>query len=181
MSGLELNKIIAAVLVAGLIGMTTGNIADILYKPNINAKHGYTVEVTETTPQSTTVPEDIEVKVDVIALLAKANVENGANLIKKCTICHDLTKDGPNRVGPNLWGIIGNKKAHRSDFAYSKALADKGGTWTYEDLFHMIHKPASFIPGTKMNFIGFKKPEDVADVIAYLNTLSDNPAPLPTK
>ena len=57
----------------------------------------------------------------------------------------------------------------------------KGGTWTYEDLYHMIHKPTEYIPGTKMNFIGFKKPEDVADVIAYLRSLSDNPVPLPTK
>lgn len=181
MSGLELNKIVAAILVAGLIGMTTGNLADILYKPNINAKHGYTIEVSDTVAQNVNTHENMEVKVDIIALLAKASVENGANLIKKCTICHDLTKNGPNRVGPNLWGIVGNKKAHRSDFAYSKALMEKGGTWTYEELFHMIQKPASFIPGTKMNFIGFKKPEDVADVIAYLNTLSDNPEALPNK
>jgi len=121
----------------------------------------------------------VEVKVDVIALLSKASAENGANLVKKCAVCHDFTKGGPNRVGPNLWGIVGNKTAHRDDFSYSKALLEKKSTWTYENLFHMIHKPAEFIPGTKMNFIGFKKPEDVADVIEYLRTLSDNPVPLP--
>ncbi|MEK6734228.1 MAG: cytochrome c family protein, partial [Pseudomonadota bacterium] len=109
------------------------------------------------------------------------NSENGAILAKKCAVCHDFTKNGPNRVGPNLWGIVNNKKAHRADYTYSKALAGKGGVWSYEDLFHMIHKPMEFLPGTKMNFIGFKKPEDVADVIAYLRSLSDNPAPLPTK
>ncbi len=180
MSGLELNKVVAAVLVAGLVGMVTGNLADILYQPNINAKHGYTIAVTEEAPVASGA-EVIEVKVDIIALLSKANVDNGANLIKKCSICHDFTKGGPNRVGPNMWGIVGNKKAHRDDFVYSKALATKGGTWIYEDLYHMISKPSSFLPGTKMNFIGFKKPEDVADVIAYLRTLSDNPVPLPTK
>ncbi len=181
MSGLELNKIVAAVLVAGLAAMVTGNLADILYKPNINAKHGYTIETTASANNVAEASEAVEVKVDIIALLSKASVENGANLIKKCTICHDFTKGGPNRVGPNMWGIVGNKKAHRDDFAYSKALSEKGGTWTYEDLFHMIHKPSAFIPGTKMNFIGFKKPEDVADVIAYLRTLSDRAVPLPTK
>ena len=180
MSGLEFNKIAAAVLVAGLVGMVTGNLADILYKPNLNAKHGYTVEVTQTAIANEAT-EGLEVKVDIIELLSKASIDNGANLIKKCSICHDFTKGGPNRVGPNMWGIVGNKKAHRDDFSYSKALATKGGTWTYEDLYHMIRKPAEFIPGTKMNFIGFKKPEDVADVIAYLRTLSDNPVPLPTK
>ena len=180
MSGLELNKIVAAVLVAGLIGMVTANLADALYKPNINPKHGYTIETAEAVSNNSE-NEAVEVKVDVIALLAKASVENGSKLIKKCTICHDFTKGGPNKVGPNMWGIVNNKKAHRNDFNYSKALNEKGGTWTYEDLFHMINKPSAFIPGTNMRFIGFKKPEDVADVIAYLNTLSDSPTPLPTK
>lgn len=178
MSGLELNKIVASVLVAGLIGMVAGNFADILYKPKINAKQGYVVEVTQNTPNSPEGSAEIEVKVDVIALLAKASISNGANLIKKCAMCHDFTKNGPNRIGPNMWNIVNNKKGHRSDFSYSKALLDKGGKWTYEDLYHMINKPSAFIPGTKMNFIGFKKPEDVVDVIAYLNSLSDNPAPL---
>ena len=176
MSGLELNKIIASVLVAGLVGMVAGNFADILYRPNINAKQGYTVEVTETPAASDS--QEIEVKVDIIALLAKANVDNGANLVKKCTICHDFTNGGPNKVGPNMWNVVNNKKGHRSDFQYSKALLEKGGTWTYEDLYHMINKPNKFIPGTKMNFVGFKKPEDVVDVIAYLRTLSNNPAPI---
>ena len=180
MSGLEWNKIIAAILVAGLIGMVSGNLANILYRPDINAKAGYVIEVTETAP-AVGGSEPVEVAVDIIALLAKANADNGANLVKKCSICHDFTKGGPNRVGPNLWNIVDNKKGHRNDFAYSKALLAKGGTWTYEDLYHMINRPSAFIPGTKMNFIGFKKPQDVADVIAYLRTLSDSPVPLPTK
>ncbi len=177
MSGLELNKIIASVLVAGLIGMVAGNVADILYQPKINVKQGYEVEVTQAAPVAAA-DQELEVQVDVIALLANASVSNGANLVKKCTMCHDFTKGGPNRVGPNMWNVVNNKKGHRSDFQYSKALLAKGGTWTYQDLYHMINKPSSFIPGTKMNFIGFKKPEDVVDVIAYLRTLSDNPAPI---
>jgi cytochrome c len=179
MSNLELNKVVAAVLVAGLVGMAAGNLSDILYKPNLNVKHGYKVEVTEV-PVAGTVPA-AEVKVDIIELLAKSSAESGAKLIKKCTLCHSFTKGGPNKIGPNLWNIVENKKVHRDDFSYSKALKAKGGTWNYEDLYHMIHKPMEFVPGTKMNFIGFKKPQDVADVIAYLRTLSDNPVPLPTK
>jgi cytochrome c len=178
MSNLELNKVVASVLVAGLVGMAAGNLSDILYKPNLNAKHGYTIELTEA-PVTGTAP--VEVKVDIIELLAKSNADNGAKLVKKCALCHSFTKGGPNKVGPNLWGIVENKKIHRDDFSYSKALTAKGGTWTYEDLYHMIHKPMEYIPGTKMNFIGLKKPQDVADVIAYLRTLSDNPVPLPTK
>lgn len=177
MSGLELNKIVASVLVAGLVGLVVGNLADILYQPDLNAKQGYKVAVTESS-FSTVEEKTVEVKVDIIELLSKASVENGAKLIKKCAVCHDFTKGGPNRVGPNLWNIVNNKTAHRDDFTYSKALASKNETWTYENLYHMIHHPNEFIPGTKMNFIGFKKPEDVADVIAYLRSLSDNPAPI---
>ncbi|MCT4635691.1 MAG: cytochrome c family protein [Rickettsiales bacterium] len=176
MSGLELNKIIASVLVAGLIGMVAGNFADILYHPKINVKPGYIVEVSETAQSVDS--QEVEVEVDIIALLAKADVNKGAKLVKKCVMCHDFTKGGPNKIGPNMWNIVNNKKGHMSGFAYSKALLEKGGTWTYEDLYHMINKPKTFIPGTKMNFIGFKNPEDVADVIAYLNTLSDNPVPI---
>ncbi len=179
MAGLELNKIVASVLVAGLVGMVAGNFADILYKPNINAKPGYVVEVgADTTVPAAGAAGEVDVQVDVIALLAKANVENGANLVKKCTICHDFTKNGPNKVGPNMWDVVNAKKGSKAGFQYSQSLLAKGGTWTYEDLYHMINKPSSFIPGTKMNFIGFKKPQDVADVIAYLNSLSDNPAPI---
>lgn len=178
MSGLELNKVIASILVAGLIAMVAGNLADILYKPKINVKSGYTVEISG--DSVATDSGAVEVKVDIIALLAKANANNGANLIRKCEICHTFTEGGANKIGPNLWNIVGNKKGHRDDFQYSKALIAKGGTWTYEDLYHMINKPSAFIPGTKMNFIGFKKPEDVADIIAYMRSLSDNPIPLPT-
>jgi cytochrome c len=179
MAGLELNKIIASVLVAGLVGMVAGNFADVLYRPNINAKPGYVVEVGagDTAPVAGA-GDEVEVQVDIIALLAKASVENGANLVKKCTICHDFTKDGPNKVGPNMWNIVNAKKGGKAGFQYSQSLLTKGGTWTYEDLYHMINKPSSFIPGTKMNFMGFKKPQDVADVIAYLHSLSDNPAPI---
>ena len=176
---LERNKILASVLVAGLIAMVTGNLADMLYRPNINAKPGYIVETTDDSQSNQSAK--VEVKVDIIDLLSKASASKGASLIKKCSICHDFTKGGPNRLGPNLWNIVGNKKAHSPSFAYSKALLAKGGTWTYEDLYHMIRKPSEYLPGTKMNFIGFKKPEDVADIIAYLRTLSDNPVPLPTK
>lgn len=176
---MERNKIFASLLVAGLIAMVSGNLANILYRPNINARPGYAVEVTQSAPAGEAAA--VEPLVNIIELLAKADANHGQELVKKCAICHDFTKDGPNRVGPNLWGIVGNKKAHRSDFTYSKALATKGGTWVYDDLYHMIHRPMEFLPGTKMNFIGFKKPQDVADVIAYLRTLSDNPVPLPTK
>src|SRR5258708_1661963 len=112
--------------------------------------------------------------------LAGANVEAGkAIFMKQCFTCHTIDKGGPNKVGPNQWGVVGRKKAGHEGFSYSSALQAKGGEWTYEDINHMIYKPQAFVRGTKMAFAGLPKEQDRADVIAYLRTMSDNPPPLP--
>jgi len=96
-----------------------------------------------------------------------------------CFTCHTVDKGGVNKVGPNQWDIVGRKKASHEGFSYSSALQSKGGDWTYEDINHMIFKPQAFVRGTKMAFAGLAKEQDRADVIAYLRTMSDTPAPLP--
>ena len=112
-------------------------------------------------------------------LLASASVEKGETSAKKCIACHTFTKGGPNRVGPNLWGIVGRPKGSEAGFAYSDAIKKKGGNWTIDDLSAFLTNPRAFAPGTKMTFVGLSKGSERADVIAYLNTLADNPAPLP--
>jgi cytochrome c len=116
---------------------------------------------------------------DIKPLLASAPVDQGETLFKKCTACHTGEKGGANKVGPNLWGVVGGPKAHSEAFSYSKALKEKGGEWSYEDLNHFIASPKGFAPGTKMTFAGLKKAEERAALIAYLRTLDDSPAPLP--
>jgi len=170
MDGLELNKIAASVLVAGIVIMLVSNIADILYKPEKEFKRGYEVEVSEdVASHGPDVKEDKPI--DVAAVMAKADSTRGQTDIKKCSICHTFTKGGANKVGPNLFGIVGAKKAHKDDFTYSKTLATKGGSWSKEDLLHFIISPRKFLPGTKMAFAGYKNPQDAADVVAYLETL----------
>jgi len=169
MDGLELNKIAASVLVAGIVIMLISNIADILYKPEKQFKRGYEVEVSEDVSHG---PEKKEAAVlDVALVMSKADAARGQADIKKCLICHTFTSGGPNKVGPNLWGIVGAKKAHKDDFSYSKTLATKGGSWSKEDLLHFIISPRNFLPGTKMAFAGYKEAQDAADVVAYLSTL----------
>jgi cytochrome c len=94
--------------------------------------------------------------------------------------CHNFQKGGPNAVGPNLYGIVGRPRASAPGFAYSDAMKAKGGEWTIDDLNKFLTNPREFVPGTKMTFAGLPRESQRADVIAYLNTLADNPKPLPT-
>ena len=113
------------------------------------------------------------------ALLASADTAAGEKVFKKCKSCHTVEQGGKNKVGPNLWNVVGGPKAHAEGFAYSDAVSGLGGEWTYEDLDAYLTKPKDFAPGTKMSFAGLKKPGDRASVIVYLRTLSDSPKPLP--
>lgn len=116
---------------------------------------------------------------DAMAMLATADAGAGAKSFKKCKACHSTAKGGKNKVGPNLWDVVGRAKAGVSGFKFSGALKGLGGDWTYKDLDAFLAKPKAFAKGTKMSFAGLKKPKDRANVIIYLRSLSDQPKPLP--
>jgi cytochrome c len=111
--------------------------------------------------------------------LATADVGRGQILAKICAACHTLKKGGGTIVGPNLWGVVGRPKGAQPGFNYSAALQAKGGNWTNDDLDHFVTSPSGFVPGTKMPFAGVPNADERADIISYLNSLSDTPAPLP--
>ncbi|HVR68177.1 MAG TPA: cytochrome c family protein [Verrucomicrobiae bacterium] len=178
MSSLETNKIVGAVLVAGMALLVTHIVADKLVEPH--AIHAAAVTVPEGQSGGTTEPAAPAAVEPVSGLLAAADPAKGAELFKKCGACHTAEKGGDAKVGPNLWGIVGNKHAHMEGYAYSdamKAMADH--EWTYEELNAFLASPKTHIPGTKMTFPGLKKVEDRASVIAYLRTMADSPVPLP--
>ena len=121
-----------------------------------------------------------EAEQPIAALLAGADAAKGEGVFKKCTACHTIAKGGPNGTGPNLWGVMGAPIGkHAAGFAYSPALSGKGGNWDWESMSQWLKSPRDFAPGTKMTFAGLGKPEDRANLLAYMNTQSDSPLPLP--
>ena len=111
--------------------------------------------------------------------LASADPAKGSEVFKKCAACHVVAKGGPNGVGPNLYGTMGKPHGHVPGFGYSAALKGVPGVWDWASMNKWLANPKGYAPGTKMTFAGLSKPEDRANVIAYLNTTSDSPLPLP--
>ena len=113
---------------------------------------------------------------DLESVLATADPGRGKKIFRKCVLCHTVEKDGGAKLGPNLWGIVGAPVAARGGFSYSKALMEFGGNWAPERLDAYLNKPRMLVKGTSMIFVGLKHENDRADVIAFMNLMSDSPA-----
>jgi len=175
----ELNKVLGAIL-GTCLGLLAINIAaGAIFAPTNPAKPGYEIEVPEQKPGGQPQQQPQEQQQPIEQLLANADVGRGENAAKKCAACHTFNKGGRPLVGPNLWGVVGRPKGSEAGFNYSAAIKSKGGNWTIDDINQFITNPKAFVPGTNMTFAGVPRATERADIIAYLNGLSDNPAPLP--
>ncbi len=177
-ASLEANKIVGAILTAGIIASASGNLARILYKPEELEEPVFRVEAAA--PGEAVAAEgEAATEKPLAVLLAEADADNGAKVAKKCIGCHSVNQGEKDKVGPNLWGILGRPIAAREGYAYSDALRSLDGEWTWERLDAFIADPKGFAPGTKMSFGGIKKAEDRADLLVWLQGLAEEPLPLP--
>lgn len=166
---MEQNKILAAILVAGIIAMLAGFVAHLVVHPHALEENAFKIEgvVAAMPGNATAAPAEAE---PINDLLVTANATQGEKISKVCASCHTFDKGGPHRVGPNLSGIVGAKHAHAGDYAYSDAMKASSGNWDTDSLNKFLWSPKKFIPGTKMSFAGLKKPEDRAALIKWLQT-----------
>lgn len=177
MGGMEFNKVFAAILVAGIIAMFAGFVAEKLTNPHPLKENAFKIEGVEVAGGGAKVEKMAE---PIMAMLASADVARGQKLSKACAACHSFDKGGNNGVGPNLYGVVGAKKQAHAGFTYSGVMNSQGvDYWTYDSLNKFLWKPKKYAPGTKMNYVGIKKPEDRAAMIAWLRTLSDSPKAFP--
>jgi cytochrome c len=180
MDSFELNKIIGAILGTLLFVMGVGFLAEAIYEPAHGTGPGYDLPAPSEEPGTGDTGGPAAGPVDIGTLLAKADPKAGEAAAKKCVSCHDFTKGGPNKTGPNLYGIVGEKIADVPGFAFSDALkAHASETWDYDKLNQWLISPKGFAPGTKMTYAGDKDDADRANIIAYLSTLSEKPVPFP--
>jgi cytochrome c len=178
MKDLEPNKIFAAILVAGIVASLAGFIATKTMAVAPLKQNAFKIEGVASAPgEAAPVEEKAQ---PILDMIATADVSKGAQISKICSACHVFDKGGPNGLGPNLWGVVGRPKGSHPGYDYSDGMKHKGGNWTYEDLNQFIYKPKAYVDGTKMGFVGLKKPADRAAIIAWLRTLSDSPVPEPT-
>lgn len=114
---------------------------------------------------------------DLGTLLASADAAAGEKIFAKCTACHTIDQGGADGIGPNLYGVMGKPIGkHAAGFAYSSALSGHGGDWSWENMNEWLTSPRAFANGTKMSFAGLGKPEDRANVMAFLATYGGAPA-----
>lgn len=176
MDNYEWNRLAGWVLAAAVAILGLSIISGMVYAPKVAETKGYKVEgVVEETAEATAAPAEQPIAV----FLATADVARGEAQFKKCAACHTIDKGGANGIGPNLYGIMGAKVAHLPSFGYSAAVQGHGGNWDWDAMNQWLANPRGFIPGNKMSFAGLSRPQDRADVMAYLNSKSDSPLPLP--
>ncbi len=180
MDSFELNKMAGALLATVFVVMSVRLASDALFEHGVPEKPGFVIEAAEAAAGGEAAGGEPAALEPIAPLLASADAAAGEAVFKKCAACHTIDKGGANKVGPNLWGIIGRPMGAHEGFNYSAGMKEMAGkNWDFESVSHFVLKPKAFVKGTAMGFAGLPKPEDRANLIAYLRGQADSPVPLP--
>jgi cytochrome c len=180
MDSFEWNKIAGAVLGTLIFVLVVKFTTDAIFEVPKPEKPGYVVEgVTEETATTATAAPAEESPPDWGTVLPAADAAAGQKISARCEQCHDITKGGPNKIGPNLWGVIGRPRATHPGFSYSGAMSASHDAWNFDTIFKFLKSPAAYVPGTKMSFAGLRSVQDRVNLIAWLRTQSDSPVAIP--
>ncbi|WP_157017585.1 c-type cytochrome [Mesorhizobium xinjiangense] len=181
MDSFELNKLLGGLLGAAFVVFSIGIVSDSIFASPAPEKPGFEVVAAE--PEEGGAADEGPSVEPIAVRLASADASAGEAVFKKCVACHTAENGGANKVGPNLWNIVNRPIASHEGFSYSGGMTefseDHSVHWDYEHLDHFLEGPRNYVKGTAMAFAGVKRPEERANLIAYLRTLSDDPAPLP--
>jgi len=181
MHSTEFNRVALTALGSVLFAMLLVAFSNLIFSPIIPLKPGYPLPTGGTEQAATAAAPAAPAGPPLPVLLAKADPKKGEQDVHVCMTCHNFEKGAGPKVGPPLWGVVGRPVASIAGFSYSDSLKQVGGDWTYDKLNHMIDNPKSVAPGTKMSFAGEKEATKRADILAYLQTLSEKPVPFPTE
>ena len=179
MDSFEWNKIAGGILAALMLVVVLKIATGFIFEVPAPAKPGFVVEGVPAENASASTAPVAEAMPDWGTVLPKADAAAGQKVAERCQQCHDLTKGGPNKIGPNLWDIVNRARATHPGFDYSSAMAAKHDPWSYDNLFTYLKLPAAMVPGTKMTFAGIPSAQDRINLLAYLRTLADSPAAIP--
>ena len=174
-----MNKIIVSIVFAIILVLGINKVADVIFyveKPEKSIQVTSVATVASTTSAETS-SENSE-SGNIMALFASTSAANGAKVFNKCLACHSIGKGGPNKIGPNIFGVLNRKAGSVSGYKYSKAMVAFGKSWSVEEMDGFLTKPRDWVKNTKMSFVGLKNAKDRAAVILYMNENTDSPLPL---
>ena len=173
-----MNKILVSIVFAVILVLGINKVTDIIFHNPAPQTSAYQVNVATVASNETQTSSESSQTEDIMTLFASTSAADGEKIFKKCLSCHSIAKEGKNKIGPKLFGVLGRQAGSISDYKYSKAMASHGKIWSLDEMNSFLIKPKDWIKGTKMSFAGLKKAKDRAAVILYMNENTDTPLPL---
>ena len=173
-----MNKILVSIVFAVILVIGINKITNVVYHVEKPETSAFQVNVTTVADTENQKSSESSQDGDIMTLFASTNAAEGAAVFKKCLACHSIAREGKNKIGPKLFGVMGRQVGSISDYKYSKAMAAYKKVWTIEEMNNFLIKPKAWIKGTKMSFVGLKNAKDRAAVILYMNDNTDNPLQL---